>query len=77
MDINDIEIIIASGEPSTRKKLYNNIKDMGLNIASLIDPTALVSNSSTIGEGVIIAPFSNITSSTVLGHNVAINAIQL
>ena len=74
MDINDIEIIIASGEPSTRKKLYNNIKDMGLNIASLIDPTALVSNSSTIGEGVIIAPFSNITSSTVLGHNVAINA---
>ena len=74
MDIDSFEIIIAGGEPGIRKKLFHKVKLMKLNIATLIDSTALVSDTAVLGEGVIIAPFSNITSSTVLGNNVSINA---
>ncbi len=47
---------------------------MNMKIATLVDPTSLVSDTASLAEGVIIAPFSNITSSTVLGRNVEINA---
>ena len=69
-----IEIIIAIGEPVIRKKLFNKVKSMGIKLATLVDPSALISDTASMGEGVIVAPFSNITCSTVLGCNVAINA---
>ena len=73
-DHSTIEIIISIGEPVIRKKLYNRIKSNKIKLATLVDPSALISVTASMGEGVIVAPFSNITCSTVLGCNVVINA---
>ena len=73
-DSNDCEIIIATGEPSLRKKLFTIVKSLNLRFTTLIDPSCIISNTSNIGEGVIIAPNSFISSDVELGDNVLINA---
>ena len=72
-DKNNIEFIIANGEPTVRRKLYTKIKAMNMKLATLIDPSCIISDTATIGEGVVIAPHSIIASSTVVECNVAIN----
>ena len=74
LDHSTIEIIISIGEPVIKKRLFNKIKSKGIRLATLVDPSALISDTAAMGEGVIVAPFSNITCSTVLGSNVSINA---
>ena len=73
LDIKNIEIIIANGEPVTRRELYTKIKAMNIKIATLVDPSSKISDTASLGEGVIVAPLSIIASSVVLGCNVAIN----
>jgi sugar O-acyltransferase (sialic acid O-acetyltransferase NeuD family) len=73
LDINNFEIIIANGEPVVRRELYIKIKAMNIKIATLVDPSSIISDTASLGEGVIVAPLSIIASSTVLGRNVAIN----
>jgi sugar O-acyltransferase (sialic acid O-acetyltransferase NeuD family) len=74
LDLNNLEVIIANGEPMVRKQLYAKIKAMNIKLATLIDPSAIISDTATLGEGIIVAPFSHVTSSTVLGNNVVVNA---
>lgn len=71
---NDCEIIIATGEPSLRKKLYTKVKGLNLKFTTLIDPSCIISNTSDIGEGVIVATNSFISSDVKLSDNVLINA---
>ena len=73
-DKDNFELVIAIGEPSVRKKLYKRVKDLGIRMATLVDPSSLLSDTATLNEGVIIAPFSNITASTVIKKNVLVNA---
>lgn len=72
-DSNDCEIIIATGEPSLRKKLYTKVKGLNLRLTTLIDPSCIISNTSNIGIGVIIAPYCFISSEVELSDNVVIN----
>jgi len=72
-DHSTIEIIIAIGEPVIRKKLFNKVKSMGIKLATLVDPSCVISDTAKLGDGVVIAPLSIIASSVVIGNNVAIN----
>jgi sugar O-acyltransferase (sialic acid O-acetyltransferase NeuD family) len=72
-DILELEVIIATGEPILRKKLYEKVKGLNLRMATLIDPSTIVSSTANIGEGVIITPFCSISSSVILSKNTAIN----
>jgi sugar O-acyltransferase (sialic acid O-acetyltransferase NeuD family) len=74
LDLNNLEVIIANGEPMVRKQIYAKVKAMKIKLTTLIDPSAIISDTATLGEGVIVAPFSHVTSSTVLGNNVVVNA---
>jgi sugar O-acyltransferase (sialic acid O-acetyltransferase NeuD family) len=73
IDNKNIEFIVSIGEPSIRKKIYNKIKLHNLKITTLIDPNALVSDTAKIGDGVIVFPFSVISSSTEIMENVSVN----
>ena len=72
-DKDNIQFIIANGEPIIRKKLFEKIKSMGCKMATLVDPSCVISDTAKLREGVIIAPLSIIASSTVVECNVAIN----
>jgi sugar O-acyltransferase (sialic acid O-acetyltransferase NeuD family) len=73
LDLNNLEVIIANGEPAVRRKLYAKIKSMNIKFAILIDPSAIISDTATIEEGAIVASLSIIASSSVVGCNVVIN----
>ena len=70
--IDQVECIVAVGEPSTREKLYNKLKDVNINITALIDPTAITSPTCTIKEGTIICEYSTIHTGVEIGNNVLV-----
>lgn len=71
--LNNVEIVIASGEPAVRKKIYEKTKILGFKFAKVIDPSAIISSTAILGEGVIITSNCIIASSAEIGNNVAIN----
>jgi len=64
-----VELVIGVGEPSSRSELYKKIRSLGMNLATLIDPTAIVSPSAKIGSGTIICEFTSIHADVVIGDN--------
>ncbi|MEM6589891.1 MAG: NeuD/PglB/VioB family sugar acetyltransferase [Pseudomonadota bacterium] len=66
-------ITIAVGEPSARAAMLDKIEAHGLKLATIISPLAFVSDSATIEDGAIIAPFASIQARAFVGRNVAVN----
>lgn len=66
------ECIIANGEPIYRESLLKNLKNIGINIATIIAPSANLSPTSKIGQGVLIRDYSEIGSMSEIGENVVI-----
>ena len=69
LENEDAEFIVAVGEPSVRKLLFDRIKISGYRIATLIDKTAIVSHSSTIKEGCIISSGAIVSTNAVINEN--------
>ncbi|MCS3831917.1 sugar O-acyltransferase (sialic acid O-acetyltransferase NeuD family) [Aeromonas veronii] len=65
--------VIAIGNVGYRETVYNKLKDKSVSFLTYIHPTALVSPSARLGEGVIVCPFSIINAAAVVNENVAIN----
>ena len=65
------EFVIANGEPSVRKVLSDKIHDYPL--ATLCDPTVIISATAKVGDGLLVAAYSSIASNAKIGMNVAIN----
>ncbi len=69
---NDYECVVAVGEPSSREKLYQKLLAEKINIATLIDPTAIVSPFAVVQSGVVICEYSTIHTAVRLGFNTLI-----
>lgn len=69
-----IQFVIATGEPGTREVIYNQLKESGYELTSIIDPTVIVSPTAKMGEGVIITPFSTVSSDVTIDDNVLIQS---
>ena len=63
------EFIIAAGEPAVRRLLYEKVKSAGHPLATLIDGTAIISDTAVIGEGCIIQAQAVISSEAVIKEN--------
>lgn len=68
-DKNEIEIVIAVGEPSGRDYLYHKIKEAGLSLVTLIHPGIYIDGTTVIGEGTVIAEGVTITANVEIGEN--------
>ena len=66
------ECVVAVGEPSARETLFLRLMGNDIKLASLIDPTAIVSRTATIGAGSIICEYSTIHAGVELGRNTLI-----
>jgi sugar O-acyltransferase (sialic acid O-acetyltransferase NeuD family) len=65
--------VIANGEPVFRKMLYEKVKERNIRLGSVIDDSAIVSDSAQLGEGAIVTAFCSIASRASVGANVAVN----
>ncbi len=57
--------IVAVGKPSTKRRLVEMLKARGAEFATLIHPRAVVTRSASLGEGVIMTPFTMANPSAV------------
>lgn len=71
------KVTIAVGEPYARKALLEKIETADLALSTVISPTAFVSPSAEIENGVIIAPLCSIQSNAKVGKNAAINTMTI
>ena len=67
------ELLMAIGDPKTKKSLYLELKSKGAAFASLIHPSAVVARSATLGEGVVICPQAFVSADAIVGILCAIN----
>ena len=70
-------VTIAVGEPEIRYQLRKKAQQTGLNLASIISPSAFISPQADISDGVIIAPFCSIQARARVGENVAVNTATI
>lgn len=71
---DQIEAVIAIGEPTVRIELLEKLDLSGIQLATLIDDSAVISETASIGAGAIIYPGCFVSSRATIGRNVAIIA---
>lgn len=71
------EFVIANGEPMVRKEIAESLRACGAKMGLLIDGSSIVVESARIEEGVVVAPFCSISSSSVLSRNCCINTASI
>lgn len=74
---DDIEVVIAIGEPAGRKKLYERVIGAGYRLATIIHPTCALSPSAVFGQGVIVKDSVSISAGAVIKDNAYINGISM
>lgn len=67
--MGSFEVVIANGEPAVREKLYGKLREHRIPLATLIDPSAIVSDSAQIGSGVALFGFTVVSSRVLLSDN--------
>lgn len=68
---------VAIGNVDFRKKWYQKLKEKKLTIINIIDPSAMISESATIGEGNFIGKMAVINADAEIGDNNVINTKAL
>jgi len=68
-DCKEAEFIIAVGEPSTRKMLFDKVVSSGYALTTLIDETAIVSATARISVGCIVNAGAVVSSNVVIKEN--------
>lgn len=66
-------IIIGIGDNKTRAKLQQKVKQEGFVVATLVHPSAIISSSITLGEGMVIMPNVVINAKASIGDGVILN----
>ena len=69
----DDEFVCCIGNSRTRKAVVEKLKAKGAIFTTVIHPTAVIAESSTIGEHCIIYPFALISDNATLGNGCIIN----
>ena len=69
---DEAEFTISLGEPELKVRLYNKLSEEGFSFANIVHPTAIISPSATIGNGLILKAHSIISADAVVGNNVSI-----
>ena len=66
--------IVAIGDNKTRKQKFEKLKEAGWKPATIVHPTAVISEFARIGEGSLICLKANINTDARVGDNVIINS---
>ena len=69
----DDEFVCSIGNSNIRKMVVEKLKAKGALFTTLVHPNAVIADSCTLGEGVIIYPFALISDNAVIGDQCIIN----
>lgn len=70
---NDL-FVMAVGQPILKRKIADRMTELKAEFFTLIHPTAIVCSSAKIGQGVVLCPFSTVSSDVQLGNFAMLNA---
>lgn len=68
------EIVIASGEPQARRKIYDKVKADRYCLAKVISKDAYVGLNSSIGEGTVVFPHVYVSNDVIIENNCIIHS---
>ena len=72
--VDEIEFIIAVGEPSSRELLFRRVDAHGFPFATIVHPASFVSPSAKLGRGVFVKMQSIVSADAELDDNVFVQA---
>ena len=76
-DYKNYKYLVAIGDVDHRRYWYNMIVEKGLELINIIDKTAIVANSATIGTGNFIGKLAILNADSTIGDNNIINTKAL
>lgn len=65
--------VLAIGSVSTRRRIADDLKSRGARFITFCHPTAVVSQTASLGEGVIVCPFATVSVNAILEDFVMLN----
>ena len=68
----DEEFALAFGSPELKRKIVDILKKKGAKFATIIHPTAMLSEFANVGEGLVMFPYSKISCNTTVGDFVTL-----
>lgn len=71
---DNLEFVIALGEPTSKKKVYERLIGRKIKFANVISPDSQISKYATLGNGLIIKRGAIISSDAVIGDNTTIQS---
>lgn len=71
---NDIEFVIAVGEPKTKRKIYERLLSLNAELGSVISPDSQISPYCKLGKGLVIKRGAIISADAVIGDNTTIQS---
>lgn len=74
--IDDSDFFIAIGNSEIRKNFFDKLKAYNASIINLIHPNATISNSATIGEGVLVAAGAFVGPSACVCNGAIVNTLS-
>jgi len=72
---NDIPIALGVGDNFIREKLFEKVKEFDFHVVTLIHPSAIVSVSASLGNGVVVMPNVVINAKAKIGNGTILNSI--
>ena len=69
---DDEYYVMAIANPKIKETLVNSLKQRGAQFVSIIHPTALISEFTSLGEGVVIYPYAKVNVNTKVGNYVSL-----
>lgn len=70
----DIEFVIAVGEPKIKKKIYERLRSLSCKFGSVISPDSQVSPYCRLGQGLVIKRGAIISADAVIGDDTTIQS---
>jgi len=74
---NDMEVVVSNGEPAVRRKIYENIVNNEISLATLVHSDVKIPGTTSIGKGVIIGQNVFISCNVKIGDNCFINVSSI
>ena len=71
------EFALAFGSPALKRKIVEILKGKGAHFATIVHPTAMLSEFANVGEGLIMFPYSKISCNTTVGDFVTLLATPI
>ncbi len=75
-DVNDYcdrDFIVAIGNSQIRQKIQNQLVEMGMNLATLVHPHAVIGENATLGEGTVVMAGAIVNPCAKIGKGSIIN----